>query len=166
MSDQAAELPLLERREIEARIVGPLIRGFAAEFGQEKTLEVVRSVIQRLARESGVELARAIAEPSLQAFASMLDRWSQGGALELEVLEQSPSILSFNVTRCRYAEMYRALGMQDLGSSLSCVRDQELAAGFNPQIQLERTQTIMQGAPYCDFRFRLLPSDPPSAGSG
>ena len=63
--------------------------------------------------------------------------------------------LSFNVTRCRYAEMYRALGLADLGGSLSCQRDFALAQGFNPAIQLDRTQTIMEGASHCDFRFRL-----------
>ena len=30
-----------------------------------------------------------------------------------------------------------------------------MAQGFNPKLTLERTQTIMQGASHCDFRFRL-----------
>ncbi len=55
--------------------------------------------------------------------------------------------------------MYRALGLSDLGGSLSCQRDYALAQGFNPAIELTRTQTIMEGAPFCDFRFRLAGSD-------
>ena len=74
------------------------------------------------------------------------------------MLEQSADRLSFNVTRCRYAEMYRALGLGDLGSSLSCQRDFSLIEGFNPAIALSRTQTIMDGAAYCDFRFRTVPA--------
>jgi predicted ArsR family transcriptional regulator len=147
-------LTLLQRREIEARIVGPLIRAVREELGEEKTLALVRRVIAQLAREAGAELARQVGEASLTAFASCLDRWKEGGALEIEVLEQSPERLSFNVTRCRYAEMYRALGLEDLGSSLSCQRDFALIEGFNPEVRLERTQTIMEGASYCDFRFR------------
>ena len=27
--------------------------------------------------------------------------------------------------------------------------------GYNPKMELTRTQTIMKGAPYCDFRYRL-----------
>jgi hypothetical protein len=27
--------------------------------------------------------------------------------------------------------------------------------GFNPKIKFKRTQTIMEGAPYCDFRYTL-----------
>lgn len=149
------KLSLLQRREIEARIVGPLIRAFGAEFGEARTLEIVRTVIAELARASGADLAEALGERGLEAFANTLDRWKEGGALELDVLEQSPRNLSFNVTRCRYAELYRALGLADLGASLSCQRDFALAEGFNPAIKLERTQTIMEGASFCDFRFHV-----------
>lgn len=152
-------LTLLERREIEARIVGPLIAGFRAEFGDEATLRIVRRVIAELARESGAELARSLGEASLSAFARCLETWTAGGALEIEMLERSDERLDFNVRRCRYAEMYRALGLADLGSSLSCVRDFALAEGFNPDIELTRTQTLMEGASHCDFRFRRRAPD-------
>lgn len=147
-------LTLLQRREIEARIVGPLIRGFIDAMGREAALEVVRGVITGLAREGGSDLAARLGDASLSAFAQALDLWREGGALEIELLEQTPERLSFNVTRCRYAELYRALGLADLGGSLSCQRDFALVEGFNPEIELERTQTIMEGAAYCDFRFR------------
>jgi hypothetical protein len=155
MSTEKPRLPLLDQRELEARIVGPLIRAFAAEIGDERALVIVREVIAGLARESGAELAQVLGEQTLEAFAESLARWRENGALEIEVLEQSPSQLSFNVTRCRYAEMYRELGLADLGSSLSCQRDFALVQGFNSEIQLTRTQTIMGGASFCDFRFRL-----------
>jgi hypothetical protein len=151
------KLSLLQRREIEARIVGPLVRAFGAEFGEDKTLEIVRTVITELARESGAELAQVLGEQGLEVFAQTLDRWKEGGALELDVLEQSQERLSFNVTRCRYAELYRSLGLADLGAGLSCQRDFALAEGFNPSIKLIRTQTIMQGATFCDFRFHVDP---------
>jgi len=153
-TNPADRLTILERREIEARIAGPLIRGFQEELGPERTLEVVRRVITELARQSGEEMAKSLGEASLSAFASCLDRWTAGEALEIEVLEQNDQRLSYNVTRCRYAELYRALGLADLGSSLSCQRDFALAEGFSPSISLTRTQTIMQGASHCDFRYR------------
>ncbi len=156
MATEPVSVTLLERREIEAKILGPLIRAFAREIGEERALEVVRKVVAELARQGGAELAQSVGLASLEAFAATLDRWRAGGALEIDMLEQSETKLSFNVTRCRYAEMYRALGMEDLGSSLSCARDLHLAKGFNPDIELERTQTIMEGARYCDFRFRKL----------
>lgn len=155
-------LTLIHQREIEAQIVGPLIRAVSEVLGEEKTLELVRGVISQLARQSGAALAEALGEATLSAFARGLDRWKEGGALEIDVLEQTPERLSFNVTRCRYAEMYRALGLGDLGASLSCQRDFALVEGFSPAIALDRTQTLMEGAPFCDFRFRTraVTSDP------
>ena len=154
-------ISLLQQREIEARIVGPLVRALRAELGDERALALVRGVIADLARQSGADLAQRLGSASLEAFVQVLDRWSEGGALEIERLEQSGDRLSFNVTRCRYAEMYRALGLGDLGASLSCQRDFSLVEGFNPAIELARTQTIMQGAPFCDFRFRRRATESP-----
>jgi predicted hydrocarbon binding protein len=157
MPDASATVTLLERREIEARIVGPLVRGFIEEIGRERALEVVGRVVRELAREAGEDLARRTGEATLPAFAQCLDRWREGGALEIEMLAETDERLDFNVTRCRFAEMYRALGLADLGASLSCVRDFALVEGFSSEITLERTQTIMQGASHCDFRFRRRP---------
>ena len=162
LSPDAATIPprltLLQQRELEAQIAGPLIRAMAAEFGQERVLPVVRQVITELARTAGAGIAQRLGETSLEAFAQQLDRWKEHGALQIDLLEQNEERLSFNVTRCRYAEMYRALGLGDLGFSLSCQRDFALIDGFNPEITLRRTQTIMEGAPYCDFRFQTKPA--------
>ena len=159
MPDSEPGISLLRRREIEARIVGPLIRAVRDEIGDERALNLLRAVIADLARQAGAELARELGEATLSAFAGSLDRWCEGGALEIDMLERSPERLDFNVTRCRYAEMYRALGLADLGSSLSCCRDFALVEGFDPSIRLIRTQTLMEGAPFCDFRFRAPPPD-------
>jgi hypothetical protein len=154
MSSDVTHLTLLQRREIEAKIVGPLIRGFIEAMGRDAALGVVRSVISDLARQGGADLAARLGDASLATFAQALDLWREGGALEIELLEQSAEALSFNVTRCKYAELYRSLGLADLGGSLSCQRDFALVEGFSPEIQLERTQTLIDGAPFCDFRFR------------
>ncbi len=153
MVEETHELSLLKRREIEAKIVGPLIRAFYAEVGEERSIALLRRVIEDLARQGGAELARSLGDASLRTFASCLGRWSEGGALEIDLIESSEQRLDFNVTRCRYAELYRALGLAELGSSLSCQRDFSLIEGFNPAIRLTRTQTIMEGAKFCDFRF-------------
>jgi hypothetical protein len=123
MAESAPHLPLLQQREIEAKIVGPLVRAVAGELGEEKTLALLRGVITDLARSSGQALAQALGTATLEAFAQSLGRWSEGGALEIELIEASSERLDFNVVRCRYAEMYRALGLADLGASFSCQRD-------------------------------------------
>jgi len=157
VADEVLKIPLLRQREIEAGVIGPLVRAFARDVGQKRALEVLRRVITDLARLGGKGLADRLGEDSLEAFAETLDLWRENDALQIEILEQSNERLSFNVVRCRYAELYRAMGLADLGASLSCQRDFALIEGFNPDIELERTQTLMEGSPYCNFRFRRKP---------
>lgn len=149
------EIGVLKRREIEARILAPLLEALAKEFGGERVREIAREVIVRIAREQGQKLAEAAGGNSLAHFSDSLACWKKDDALSMDVLEQSDERLSFNVTRCRYAELYRALGVPELGAILSCNRDYSLIEGFNDEVSLTRTQTIMQGASHCDFRFQL-----------
>lgn len=153
-ADRLNEIGILTRREIEARIVGPLLEGLAAAFGRERVLAVAGEVIARIAREQGAERAAAVGGNTLAHFAASMEAWQKEDALRIEWLAQTDDELAYNVTRCRYAEMYRALGLAELGTLLSCNRDFALIEGFNPEIALARTQTIMEGQPCCDFRYR------------
>jgi hypothetical protein len=156
-ADRLNEIGVLRRREIEARIVGPLLEALGREFGAERVREVAREVIVGVARQQGDQLAAAMGGRSLTHFADSLDLWKKDDALQTDVLEQTDERFAFNVTRCRYAELYRALGIPELGALLSCNRDFALIEGFNPDVKLKRTQTIMEGAPFCDFRFVRKP---------
>jgi hypothetical protein len=151
--DPLNEIGVLRRREIEARIVAPLLEALGQEFGRERVLAIAREVVIGIAREQGAQLRASAGGDSLHHFAGSTEAWKKDGALEMEVLELNDTHYSFNVTRCRYAEMYRALGIPELGALLSCNRDFSLVEGFDPEISLTRTQTLMQGAPCCDFRF-------------
>ncbi len=153
MEDTLNNIGILTRREIEARILAPFIHAMGDEFGRERVLEVARQVIDQVARQQGEQLARSMGGCTLKHFADSLEAWKKGDAIQTEILEQDDHVFSYNVTRCRYAEMYRALGDPELGVILSCGRDFALVEGFNPEIRLKRTQTIMEGAAFCDFRY-------------
>jgi len=150
-----SEMDVIDRRRIEAMVLGPMLRAFQAEFGVEKTNSIAAKVITRLAREQGAEFAKGIGANGLDDYAANKDAWRRQGALEVDIVESDAERYSFDVTRCKYAEMYNELGYGDLGSIFSCTRDFEFVAGFNPDVKLERTQTIMQGAPHCDFRYSV-----------
>ncbi len=147
------EIGVLKRREIEARIVAPLLQALGREFGRERVLDMAAAVIEGAAREQGEELAVAVGGRTLVHFAKSWEAWARDGALQIDILERTEDRLSFNVTRCRYAEMYRALGVSELGALLSCNRDFALVQGFNREVTLRRTQTIMDGYAFCDFRY-------------
>ena len=161
--DTLNTIGVLKRREIEARILKPLLEALGTEFGRDRVFAIAQQVIVTIAREQGAALASHVGGCSLAQFASALDDWQKGDAYRLDVLEQNDRQFSFNVTRCRYAEMYRSLGIPELGRLLSCNRDFSLVEGFSPTIKLTRTQTIMEGADYCDFRYVEPGGDAPAA---
>jgi hypothetical protein len=152
--DLNARLGVLTRREVEARILIPVINALGDNFGGAEVLAVVRDTIVRIAREQGAVLSQQMGGNSLKNFVNSLAYWTRDEALEIDMIEDSDEVLSFNVTRCRYAELYESLGIREIGTTFSCTRDFALIEGFNPDISLERTQTIMEGAPHCDFRYR------------
>lgn len=158
--DRLNAVGVLTRREIEARILAPVVAALGERFGRDEVVTIVREVIADLARSQGKAMAEARGDASLASFAHTLGPWTKDDALRLRVIDQSPARFAFDVTRCRYAEMYRALGIPELGEVLSCQRDAALIEGFNPGVTLTRTQTIMQGAPCCDFRYTAATTDP------
>lgn len=143
----------LERRKIEAGVLIPMLEAFQQAIGKERANQIAREVIHGLARQDGERWAGQFGH-DLAAMQKVSELWSAGGGLEIEPLQAGPDKLEFNVTRCRYAELYKELGIPELGALFHCSRDFAMAEGFAGDIELERTQTIMQGASHCDFRFR------------
>ena len=146
------KIGVLMRRETEVRILIPFLQDLYKEFSKEKILNVLEKTIKEIAKTQGEELSKEYGN-NVEAFLDTLKFWTKDDALEIDVLEKSDSKLSFNVTRCKYAEMYSALGISDLGAVLSCNRDAALIEGFNPKASLDRKETIMSGDKCCTFRY-------------
>ena len=70
-----------------------------------------------------------------------------------DLVAKTADRLEFNVTRCQYAEYFQSLGLPELGALFHCSRDFAMVEGFSPELKLERTQTLMQGASHCNFRY-------------
>ena len=144
-------------REIQAPMVSSLIYGFAGEIGYEKAIKIARKVISEDAIESGKKMAQVYEGNTLTELSKIVkELWADDGAIEIKMIKETDRELFFDVTYCGYAQIYEKMGIKDMGSTLSCVRDFSFLKGFNPQIELSRTQTIMEGAKYCDFRFKRL----------
>ena len=154
------ELPIIELRRIEANVIKPIYEEMAAELGDDTARRILRAAIRRNAIEQGRTLAAESEAPAgIAGFAKLLERWKAADALRMEVLAQDDERFDFNVTRCRYAEMYRDMGLGDVGALLSCNRDGAFCEGYDPRLELTRTRTIMSGAPHCDFRYRWRKRD-------
>jgi hypothetical protein len=150
------EISNLKRREIQSLPIASILRGFINEIGYDKTMEVASAAIQGDAMEAGKITADKYGHNTIKDLIRYIrEVWAQDNALEFTILEETDQILRFNVTRCRYAELYDRLGIKEFGFCLSCNRDAPLISGFNSHMKLVRTQTIMQGAHICDFKINL-----------
>lgn len=154
------ELPIIERRRIEAQILKNVHEVIEARSGAEEADAVIGAAVSQSAIQQGKAFAEALGHPpDLKDMADIMPNWTAGGSLEIDILHADRERLDFNVTRCRYAEMYRDMGLGRIGHLLSCNRDGDFCIGYNPAMKLTRTQTIMKGASHCDFRYRIAPEE-------
>jgi len=150
------EISHLKCREIQAPIAACLIRGFARMMGKDKAMEAATSAVQADAMIGGKIIAVQYGGNTMKELGRVVrEIWAEDDAITIHILEETEQNFSFDVTRCRYAELYEKAEMKELGFCLSCCRDESFTKGFNPRMKLLRTQTIMQGASLCDFRFVL-----------
>jgi hypothetical protein len=147
-------VPLIEQVEIQARVLVPLVRVLQAELGEERANALVRKAIGPLFRKYGEAWWAEGGGRFDQVLSTSFRRFAAGEALDYQVVERTPDRFDVNVTGCRYARFYQELGAPELGFLLTCSADFSLAEGFEG-VELTRTQTIMQGADHCDFRFEL-----------
>jgi len=132
-------ISVLEQAKIQSRVLVPLIKALQAELGEARANALVRRTLGELYRRYGEEFWQAKNERNLgEAIASAFKTYARDDALEYRVREQAQD---------------EALGEPDLGFLLVCSADFDTAEGFGGDVKLTRTQTIMQGASHCDFRY-------------
>ena len=148
-------ISVLEQAKIQAQVLVPLVKALQAELGEERANAVVRKALGDIYRRLGEQWWRAkdskhVGENMARAFAA----FAKGEAIDYSVRAQSQDAYEIDVTGCRYAQFYQELGEPELGFLLVCGLDFPFAEGFGAGVELTRTQTIMQGASHCDFRYK------------
>ena len=153
--DTPETMAMLDKRRIEAEILKHVYDTLTASHGEEVAKATLAEAVRRSALEQAARMAAAVGgRTSMETFIERQSLWTKGGALEIEVRERSADVYAYDVTRCRYAEMYRAMGLGHIGHLLSCNRDFVFSEGYDPNLKLERPQTIMGGGACCNFRYR------------
>ena len=154
------DIPLIEQIKIQAQVLVPLVKTLQAELGEERANALVRKALGAQYRKFGERWWRAQGGPGFEdKMASTFERFAAADALDYDVVQQGPEAFDVNVTGCRYARFYQELGVPELGFLLVCYSDFAMTEGFT-DVELTRTQTVMQGASHCDFRYSLRKKDP------
>ena len=153
-----ASLSLLDEVKLQARVILPVLRSLRAEIGKDKADRIVGDALRKWARD----LYHRIGDSKTGTPREKWDAvWADdmrpriGDAVDRDMLKDDGTVREYNVTRCQYAEFFRGLGEPELGGILLCDSDFHIAEVGGANVEFKRTQTIMQGAAYCDFRYRF-----------
>jgi hypothetical protein len=150
-------ITILTQRRIELELIRFFYQDLLNRFGLDTAKRLIGQAIINDAREAGRKKGALVVGPTdLLTFAEILPQRSAGGALEMNVLKSTVNELRYVVTRCRYAEMYRKMGLGDLGFLVSCGRDGAFMEGYAPKVTLTRAKTIMTGDPTCEFYYHTV----------
>ncbi|WP_180985246.1 L-2-amino-thiazoline-4-carboxylic acid hydrolase, partial [Burkholderia thailandensis] len=135
-------LGILARRRIEAEIIKPIYEIMKREFGVERAQAVIAEAVRGAALDAGRTFAAK--EPggtSIASFVALQVLWEKDDALDIEVRRADDTHYDYDVRRCAYAQMYREMGLAEIGHLLSCARDSVFIEGYDPRIELTRTRT-------------------------
>ena len=149
------DIPQLEQIKIQAKVLVPLLKALRAELGRERADALVARALGDHYRKAGERWWRQQKGSHLgEKMAATWGWFADGDALDYDVVSKTADAFDINITGCRYAQFYREIGEPELGFLLVCSADFPLVEGMGG-LDLERTQTIMQGASHCDFRYKL-----------
>jgi hypothetical protein len=75
------------------------------------------------------------------------------GLQSFELVEATPNRYVHKVTRCYYAELWKACGKPDIGYHIHCQTDQAWwdRPAWNPDVRFEQPKTLMRGDDCCVF---------------
>lgn len=151
------KIPLLDQLRIEASVIAPVLNALRAELGRRRADDLVMSALRDQRREVGRRLGSLFAGTTREKFAMFVagNAARVGGDIDFEILKQDDSVMDVDITGCRFAELFHALGEPQLGAALACECDDHAAEVIGPELEYSRTQTIMKGASCCDFRYRI-----------
>lgn len=153
------EVSLLDKVRMQAQVLVPVVRALRAELGKDKADVLVTQALRDWSKQLFAAIGEGIEGSPRRKWATIQSVWGEvsGREVEVEVLRQDKDVLDIDVTRCRFAEFFRDLGEPELGALLVCAADFDIVAAGEGEVNLERAQTIMQGAPSCTFRYRFAP---------
>ncbi|MFK7916402.1 MAG: L-2-amino-thiazoline-4-carboxylic acid hydrolase [Pseudomonadales bacterium] len=143
------DLTRFETLAVQMAAVVPLIRDLQDILGEET---IAAALSERLQRQQANTPTGT--NPDFSRMVEGTAYFAAGGALEYEVIASDRQTFDMDVHDCRYADMMEQLGGRDLGHLLICGND--FAAARKIGMTLDRSQTRMQGASHCDFRYRPI----------
>jgi hypothetical protein len=155
----ASDISMLEKVKIQAQVLVPVMRALRAELGRDKADALVKGALRDWSKGLFAEIGKDIEGTPYRKFATMNTALADVTMQEVsfDMHRRDKQALEFDITSCRFAEFFRALGEPELGALLICHVDADIADAGGGEVSFSRTQTLMQGASCCNFRYKFEP---------
>ena len=134
--------------KIQSRVVIPIIRELEKEIGKERA----HALIGRAIANAYVDY-RELKGFKENSHPRVGQEFDNGFPIEREVIDDTEETYGYNIAYCEFAEYFCAIGEPEIGVLMTCSVDYAAEELIRPEWDFERTQTRMQGAPHCDFRW-------------
>jgi predicted hydrocarbon binding protein len=134
--------------KIQSRVVIPIIRELEKEIGKERA----HALIGRAIANAYVDY-RELKGFEENFHPRMEQEFDNGFPVEREVIDDTEETYGYNITGCEFAEYFRSIGEPEIGALMTCGVDYAAEELIRSERDFKRTQTRMQGAPHCDFRW-------------
>jgi predicted ArsR family transcriptional regulator len=153
------KLSLLDKTRIQAQVLVPVLQALRSELGKAKADAIVKQALRGWSKQLFAAIGDGVDGSPRRKWAAMHTAMAEitEQDVTVEMLRHDKEALEFDITHCRFAEFFGALGEPELGALLICETDFDIAAAGNGEVTFTRDQTIMQGAPSCTFRYKFAP---------
>ena len=153
------KVSLLDKTRMQAQVLVPVLRALRAELGKDKADALVKQALRDWSKQLFAAIGDGIEGSPRRKWAAVQSVFGEvsGKEVEASILRHDKEALDIDVTRCRFAEFFRALGEPELGALLVCATDVDIVDAAGGDVSFERSQTLMQGAPCCTFRYKFEP---------
>ena len=152
-------ISLLDKTRIQAQVLVPVLRALRAELGKAKADEIVKQALRGWSKQLFADIGNSVEGRPKRKWAAIHTAVVEvtESDIAVEMRRHDKEALEFDITQCRFAEFFHALGEPELGAYLVCDSDFDIAAAGAGEVSFEREQTLMRGAPSCTFRYRFAP---------
>ena len=150
-------ISLLDEARLQADVLIPILNSLRKKIGAENSDWLVFGALRN-------KLQTYYQELSVRTDGNPKEKWTAmssamftkiGSDIDIEWINTELESLTFNVKRCRYAELFREKGEPELGAVLMCELDNHIAQAAGPEIELVRRKTLMHGDTQCEFHYRI-----------
>jgi hypothetical protein len=135
------------------------MRAMRDEIGRDKADALVRGALREWSKQLFADIGNSIEGSPGRKFAKMNSALAEVTEREVtfDMHRDDREAREFDITSCRFAEFFRALGEPELGALLVCSTDIDIADAGGSAVSFSRDQTLMQGGSCCTFRYRFEP---------